>query len=189
VTVCAVAATVVALVACNGNGRRAVEVIVPELTTTVPPTTAVPGPLTANATVDFVVDGDTLDVVLAGSGEQERVRLIGINTPEIAHPASGTRPANPDDCFGPEAKRYLSLLLPAGSPVHLERDVVARDDYGRLLGYVYRATDGVFANYELARQGFAKPLAIPPNDQYADLFVDAARQAEADDVGLWAACR
>jgi micrococcal nuclease len=72
--------------------------------------------------------------------------------------------------------------------VRLERDVVARDDYGRLLGYVYRASDDVFVNYEIVRHGFAQPLTIAPNTTFAELFVDAARAAEGDDVGLWAAC-
>jgi micrococcal nuclease len=180
------AAIVVLLVAaaCDGGGRRAVEVVLPEPTTTVVPTAPPGGPVDANATVDHVVDGDTVDVVITETGAQERVRLIGIHPPD----ASGTRPGNPADCFGAEAKQYLTLLLPIGAAVRLERDIVARDDYGRLLGYVYRAGDGVFVNYELARHGYAKVLSIPPNDQYNALIVDAARQAEADDVGLWSAC-
>ena len=72
--------------------------------------------------------------------------------------------------------------------MRLERDVVARDDYGRLLAYVYRATDGAFVNYEIVRHGLAQPLTIAPNTTFAELFVDAARSAEHDEVGLWAAC-
>jgi micrococcal nuclease len=116
-------------------------------------------------------------------GREERVRLIGIDTPETKVPDV------PVECYGPEATSFITELLPVGSAVRIERDTVNRDDYGRLLGYVYRAGDGVFVNYELVRQGYATPLSIAPNTTHADLFVDAARAAEADDAGLWAACR
>ena len=150
------------------------------------PTVPSPTLVAANATVEFVVDGDTIDVMIDGS--EERVRLIGIDTPEIEHAASGDRPGNPADCFGPEASAYTQSLLPEGTPVRIERDVVPRDDYGRLLAYVFRADDGVLINYELARQGYAQPLTIPPNVAYSQQFVDAASQAQTDDVGLWSAC-
>ena len=136
--------------------------------------------LVANATVAYIVDGDTVDLVI--NGREERVRLIGIDTPETK------KPDTPIECFGPEATAFMQQLLPVGTPVLIERDVVNRDDYGRLLGYVYRATDGIFVNYEMMRQGYAQPLSFPPNDTYARLFADAARAAERDDAGLWAAC-
>lgn len=138
------------------------------------------------ARVERVVDGDTIDVVVAG--RRERVRLIGIDTPEVAHAASADRPATPGECYGEEATRFTERLLPAGTEVRLVRDVVGRDDYGRLLAYVYRAADGVFVNIELARQGYARPLSIAPNTTYAAAVVDAARRAERDHLGLWAAC-
>lgn len=134
----------------------------------------------ANATIDYVVDGDTVDVVI--DGREERIRLIGIDTPETK------RPDTDIECFGPEASAFTESLLPVGTPVRIERDTVNRDDYGRLLGYVYRADDGIFVNYELVRQGFAQPLTIEPNTAYRELFVDAASAAEADDAGLWSAC-
>jgi micrococcal nuclease len=152
------------------------------------PTTTAPSAVEANATVVRIVDGDTLDVTTGGD-RGERVRLIGVDTPEVAHEASGDRPGNPAECFGDEAKVFTGSLLPAGTAVRLERDVVARDDYGRLLAYVYRASDGVFVNYELARHGFAQPLTIQPNSRFADLIVEATRRAESDELGLWSACR
>ncbi|HWL42755.1 MAG TPA: thermonuclease family protein [Ilumatobacter sp.] len=155
--------------------------------TTTPATSATASAVTANATVEWVVDGDTIDVVI--DGRTERVRLIGIDTPEVAHTGTPERPGNPAECFGDAASAFTGRLLPEGTPVRLERDVVARDDYGRLLAYVYRADDGVFVNYELARQGYAQPMTFPPNTAHAERFVDAARLAEADDAGLWAACR
>ena len=144
------------------------------------PTTVQLGAVEANATVDFVVDGDTIDAII--DGREERVRLIGIDTPETK------KPDTPIECYGPEASSFLESLLPGGTPVRLERDVVGRDDFGRLLAYVYRADDAIFVNYEIVRQGYATPLTIRPNDTFEDLFVDAARDAERDDVGLWDAC-
>ena len=151
------------------------------------PTTAVPAPMEPNATVEWVIDGDTIDVLV--DGDQERVRLTGIDTPEVAREATETRPSRPGECFGEEATEFTRGLLPVGTPVRLERDVVGRDDFGRLLAYVYRASDGIFVNYEIVRQGYAQPLTIPPNVTFSDLMVQAARDAEAVDAGLWSACR
>ena len=136
--------------------------------------------LKANATVDYVVDGDTVDMTV--DGVEERVRLIGIDTPE-------TKKANtPIQCFGPEATAFTQSLLPEGTAVYLERDVEARDVYGRLLAYAYVAETGSFVNLEIVRAGYAQPLTIPPNIAHSTEFVDAARTAEHDNVGLWAAC-
>jgi micrococcal nuclease len=135
----------------------------------------------ANATVVRVVDGDTLVVDVDGAGD-ERVRLIGVDTPE------SVKPDSPVECFGHEASAFTASLLPEGTRVRLERDVEARDDYGRLLAYVHRAGDGLFVNLELVEQGYAQPLTIPPNVAYAERFVTAAREAEAADRGLWSAC-
>jgi micrococcal nuclease len=139
-----------------------------------------PGVVETNAVIESVVDGDTIDVTI--DGRDERVRLIGIDTPETK------KPNTPVECFGPEATDFIESLLPAGTGVRIERDVVGRDDYGRLLGYIYRGDDGIFVNYEIVRQGFARPLTIAPNINHERLFVSAARSADDDDVGLWAAC-
>lgn len=140
----------------------------------------------SSAVVEWIVDGDTIDVLI--DGREERVRLTGIDTPEIAHAATGTRPAQAGECFGDEASAFTAALLPLGTVVRLERDVVGRDDFGRLLAYVYRADDDVFVNYEIVRQGYAQPLTIPPNVTFSELMVDAARSAERDGLGLWSAC-
>ena len=65
---------------------------------------------------------------------------------------------------------------------------MGRDDYGRLLAYVFRADDGAFINEELVRLGFARPLWIEPNGILRRRIVDAARTAERRGLGLWAAC-
>jgi micrococcal nuclease len=137
--------------------------------------------VTANATVVRVIDGDTIDVDFR-NGPKERVRLIGIDTPETK------KPNTPIQCFGPEASAFTESLLPDDTPVEIVRDVEARDDYGRLLGYVYRASDGMFVNLEIIQRGYARPLTIPPNVAHADDFVGAARAAEAADLGLWGGC-
>jgi micrococcal nuclease len=147
-----------------------------------PAPSATSGPITPpNAVVELVVDGDTIEVTI--DGDTERVRMIGIDTPETKKPDA------PVECFGPEATAFTQSLLTPGTPVRLERDVVGRDDYGRLLAYVYRASDSIFVNYEIIRHGYARPLTIPPNSTYADRFVEAARAAERDDAGLWSGCR
>ncbi len=144
------------------------------------PPTASTGAVEANATIDYIVDGDTVDAVI--DGRTERIRLIGIDTPETKKPDAEI------ECFGPEASAFTESLLPVGTPVRIERDTVNRDDFGRLLGYVYRADDGIFVNYEIVRQGFAQPLTIEPNSLHSELFVEASRAAERDDLGLWGAC-
>lgn len=133
-----------------------------------------------NATMLAVVDGDTIDVNIGG--HRERVRLIGIDTPETK------KPNTPVQCFGPEATKFTKSLLPPDAPLHLERDVVGRDDFERVLAYVYLAGDGQFVNLAIIRQGYARPLTIPPNVAHADEFVAAARVAQADNIGLWGGC-
>lgn len=145
------------------------------------PATPTPGTVPEwNGIVERVVDGDTVDIVI--DGRSERVRLIGIDTPETVKPNS------PVECFGPEASSFTRALLPDGTKVLVVRDVEPRDDYGRLLAYVHRANDGVFVNLELVRAGYAALLTFPPNVAHVDDFVAAARAAERADLGLWSAC-
>jgi micrococcal nuclease len=133
-----------------------------------------------SATVVRVVDGDTL--VARVRGADEHVRLIGIDTPET-HGPGGLR-----ECFGAEATRHLGELLPDGAGVTLVRDVDARDRYGRLLAYVYRARDELFVNLAMARDGYAAVLTISPNVAHAEQFVAAAAEARQANKGLWSAC-
>lgn len=128
-----------------------------------------------------VVDGDTLVVAMPGAGD-EKVRLIGIDTPESVDPR------RPVECFGKEASARLAALLPVGTEVRLERDVEGRDRYGRLLAYVYRSSDATFVNLALAEEGYAQPLSIPPNIAYATRFAAAAAAAREAGRGLWSAC-
>ena len=146
-----------------------------------PPATVAPAtgnlPSGIDVVVRKVIDGDTIEV----SGG-ERVRLIGIDTPETHDP---NRPAG---CFGTEASRFTATLLAPGTPVRLVGDAEQRDRYGRLLAYVYRRADGLFVNAELLRRGYAQLLTIPPNVAHTDEFAAIARDARAGSQGLWAAC-
>jgi micrococcal nuclease len=135
----------------------------------------------ANVEIVKVVDGDTVDIDL--DGHTERVRLIGVNTPETKHPTK------PIECFGTEASAYLTQLLPKGTTVRIERDVEARDRYGRMLLYLYLGSNDLFINLDLVARGYGTPLSIEPNTFHRNDFVRAAAQAEAANVGLWKACR
>ena len=136
--------------------------------------------LASNALVVGVVDGDTIDAVV--DGRRERIRLIGIDTPETL------KADTPVECYGPEASARTEALLPASTPIRLERDIEPRDAFGRLLAYVYRATDGLFVNLHLVAGGFARPLPFEPNTAHADTLAGAAASARSQSLGLWAAC-
>lgn len=127
-----------------------------------------------------VVDGDTIIVDIAS--RRERVRLIGIDTPE------SVKPRTPPECFSLQASQDTKALLPKGSQVRLERDVEARDIYGRLLAYVYRVSDGAFVNLVLARQGDAGLLTYRPNTAHLAELSAAVAQARASGEGLWSRC-
>jgi micrococcal nuclease len=142
-----------------------------------------PAKLEANATVTEVVDGDTVVVDIDGpGGDDERLRLIGIDTPE------SVATDRPNECFGKEASAQTAALLPVGTPVRIERDVEPRDRYDRLLGYVYRASDGLFVNEDLVTQGFAEAKAFAPNTTYEPRFEAAEARARGANLGLWSAC-
>lgn len=120
-------------------------------------------------TVDFVQDGDSLRVVINGS--EERIRLIGINTPE-----SG-------ECYGDEARTTLVELLDGANDIYVSTDVEAYDQYGRILGYLW--ADGAFVNAELVASGAALARAYQPNTSYQDVLDAAESAAQTAAVGMW----
>jgi micrococcal nuclease len=146
----------------------------------VAPADTAPGGVQANATVVALTDGDTISVRIGS--HREKVRFIGIDTPETK------KPNTPIQCFGPEASAYTASLVPVGTKVHLERDAEARDVYGRLLAYVYRAADGLFVNLDVIRHGYARQLTIAPNTAHEADFTAAVQAAQRSRIGLWAAC-
>jgi micrococcal nuclease len=126
-----------------------------------------------------VVDGDTVAVALAG--RVERVRYIGIDTPE------SVKPGTPVQCYAHRAAAENARLV-ARERVRLVLDVEPRDRFGRLLAYVYRVRDGPFVNAALVRGGYARTLTIPPNVRFADRFHALAAEARRAGRGLWSAC-
>ncbi len=127
-----------------------------------------------------VVDGDTIHVQV--DGRREKVRYIGVDTPE------SVKPGTPVQCFAKRAGAFNRRLV-AGERVRLVLDAEHRDRYGRLLAYVYRASDGVFVNAALVRRGYARPLTIAPNVAHAKEFRRLAAAARHAGRGMWSACR
>lgn len=126
------------------------------------------------------VDGDTVWVRLAGG--VEKVRYIGIDTPEVHHPTRGEEP-------GGRAATEINRGLVGERPVRLEPDVQLRDRYGRLLAYVWvKRADGVevMVNAELVRLGYAQIMTVPPNVRHAEMFRKLAAEAREHHRGLWA---
>jgi micrococcal nuclease len=125
-----------------------------------------------------VVDGDTIDLLI--NGKTERLRLIGINTPEVVDSNK------PVECFGPEASVNAEKLL-AGQEVRIAADPSQddRDVYGRLLRYVWRS-DGLFYNLEAIKNGFAREYTFKKPYQYQLEFRAAQKTAQENNVGLWA---
>lgn len=123
-----------------------------------------------------VVDGDTL--VINYNGKNEKVRLIGVDTPESVHP---NEEKNTE--FGDEVSKHSKEML-NGKQVVLEFDVQERDKYGRLLAYVY--LDGQMYNKLLLEKGYAKIATYPPNVKYVEDFTTIQEQARKNKVGLWA---
>ncbi|MBI2551899.1 thermonuclease family protein [Candidatus Uhrbacteria bacterium] len=136
----------------------------------------IPAPEVKDETVlvTRVIDGDTIEI----EGGQ-RVRYIGIDTPETVDPRK------PVQCFGAEASNYNKALV-ENKRVRLEKDVSETDKYGRLLRYVY--VDNLFVNLVLIQEGFAHSSAYPPDVKYQPQFTAAERLAREQQKGLWNSC-
>ncbi|MDZ4221733.1 MAG: thermonuclease family protein, partial [Patescibacteria group bacterium] len=133
------------------------------------------GATTQQAVVDYAIDGDTIKLP---SGE--RVRLIGIDSPEKGQ------------CFYDESRAFAQELLD-GKAVILERDISGKDDYDRLLRYVFlpaasQEEDRVLVNDALVRSGHAQAVASPPDSRYRDLLISAQEEAIRKNLGMWASC-
>ncbi len=136
--------------------------------------------------VTWVVDGDTLKLE-----NGEKVRLIGIDTPETKHNAKLKRDLKKTDkdaetliSMGERAAR-LTTVLAFKKYVRLEFDIEKRDRYNRLLAYAY-LPDGRMLNAEIVKAGYAQMLTIPPNVKYQDLFLELQGEARENNRGLWA---
>lgn len=138
-----------------------------------------------NILVTRVVDGDTL--LLENS---ERVRLIGIDTPEMHESNKLNRDArrSGEDAgaikqLGRRSYEFTKKLV-QGKRVRLEFDLERYDKYKRILAYVY-LEDGTFVNAKIVEEGYASLMTYPPNVKYADLFLKLYREARQNQRGLW----
>lgn len=128
------------------------------------------------ATVDYVHDGDTLFIDL--DGERLKVRLIGIDTPEVGDNL---------ECYGNEATEVARTLMPEGSTVWVLTDGGTHDKYGRSLFYLF--TDaGLLVNVELVSRGAAETLLISNNDRYWPQLEAAESAARDAGRGVWGGC-
>lgn len=126
-----------------------------------------------------VVDGDTIIV----EGDRT-VRFIGIDTPETVDPR------RPVGCFGKEASNKVKELL-TDKIIILQKDISETDKYSRLLRYIYLPLENgqmVFMNDYLVREGYAKSSSYPPDVKYQEQFIEAQRQAQENNRGLWGKC-
>lgn len=139
------------------------------------------------ASVQRIIDGDTLDVTL-DDGTIDRVRIIGIDTPELAWRGTDTRPPAPAECWADEATIALTDLIPVGTAITLIQDTTPRDRFDRLLAYVHRTSDNLDIGHRLVLDGHATTLTIEPNTSRADLYHDAEHHAADAARGLWGAC-
>ena len=134
------------------------------------------GPFKARVT--RVVDGDT--IVVDGPGGSERVRYIGVDTPE------SVKPNTPVQCYA-KAASQLNKQLVSGKTVVLTPGREARDRYGRLLAYV-KTEDGLDVNAQLIKLGAARTLSISPNTERAGEFAALQANARNQQAGLWGVC-
>ena len=128
------------------------------------------------ATVKEVVDGDTIKIEPAIDNEDE-VRLIGVDTPETKDPQEEVEP------YGKEASNFTKTVL-GREMVELEFGVEKKDQYGRLLAYVYPIGEEMY-NEDLLEGGYAQLYTVSPNDEYGDRFAEAQDKAKEADIGIW----
>jgi micrococcal nuclease len=127
--------------------------------------------------VSHVHDGDTL-FLTDSVGSELKVRLIGIDTPELQPTA---------ECYALEARDYLRQLAPDGSTLRVAADAEALDQYGRSLFYLWTEA-GDFVNLRLVADGYGTALNIEPNSAYRGQMVDAERLAQNSGAGIWSGC-
>jgi micrococcal nuclease len=145
--------------------------------TTIPDVTENSQVLNGPYAVKRIVDGDTIVVTI--DGIDEKIRMIGVDTPESVHVDESK---NTDT--GKIASEYTVSQL-TGKYVYLEYDEDKYDNYNRILAYVYTADDGEMYNLHLIEAGMAKTMTIEPNTKYEMTFSEAEKTANENDVGFW----
>ena len=134
------------------------------------------------ALVVKVIDGDTIEIETG-----ERVRFIGVDTPETVHPKKSIQ------CYGREASNKMKSLL-SNKWIYLEKDVSETYRYGRLLRYIYlpnpdNPTEAIFIDEYLIENGYGKVITYPPDVKYHDELLIAQKNAQAENRGLWQKCQ
>ncbi|MBO1199948.1 thermonuclease family protein [Staphylococcus simiae] len=122
-----------------------------------------------------VVDGDTF--VATRNGQQIKVRLTGVDTPETVKPNTPVQP------FGKEASNYSKKTL-TNKDVYLEYDKEKEDRYGRTLAYVWLDKDHMY-NKELVEKGLAREKYFAPNGKYRNVFIKAQEKAKEQHLNIW----
>ena len=125
----------------------------------------------SQVTIARVVDGDTV-VTITG----ERIRYIGIDTPETVHPYKAV------EFYGKEASNKNKSLV-EGKTVELEKDVSNKDKYGRTLAYIWLGNEMI--NAKLVAEGYAYAYTYPPDVKHSEYFVALQRLAQQNKLGLW----
>ena len=148
--------------------RICIAILVGVLGCAVPPDGPTPPEGMESCQVTRIVDGDSIECDPVG-----RVRLLGIDAPELAQPP-----------FGARSLEALERMMPEGGHVWLENDVELRDRYGRALRYVWVGDDMV--NQAMVREGYAVLLTYPPNVRHVEALENAQHAARAEGSGLWA---
>lgn len=124
-----------------------------------------------------VTDGDTFKINY--NGEEKKVRLIGVDTPESVSPNK-----EKNNNYGKEASKYTKERL-KGKMIFIEFDAQQTDKYGRFLAYVY-LEDGTMYNKELLEKGYAQVATYPPNVKYVEEFEKIQKRARENNIGFWA---
>jgi len=126
------------------------------------------------ATVRYIHDGDTLHLT-----DGRKIRLIGINTPELA------RDGKPAEAFSAEAKNELKSLVKDNKSISLVFGADKKDRYGRVLAHTFLA-DGTNIQAAILERGLASAITIPPNTLFAACYLESERSARCSKTGLWA---
>jgi endonuclease YncB( thermonuclease family) len=133
-----------------------------------------------SATVAYVDDGDTVRLT-----NGDRVRLAGIDAPEVAHPAYGNRAAKPAEPFGNASRQALmALLAKSHNRLRVLYGAEPEDRYGRKLAYLY-LPDGKSIQADLVARGLAMAVYMPPNLALADCLTAIEKTARERHVGIW----
>lgn len=136
--------------------------------------------------VHRIVDGDTVQLTYPDDDWYYPTRIIGIQAPELDGPYTA------EGCYGPEAKAYLTRVMPVGATVYAQRDRTNEDRNRRRLRHIFvidpETGNAYLVSELLVLGGYAEARSYPPDDLYDDVLQEAEERARDERVGLWRAC-